>query len=351
MLQFMKQYFKLLFSLTLLFFYACQSMEHIAIDYMQPAEINFPDALRRVAIVNNVASQSNSRHSQSESFFQGNATIVTEALAENIAAEEYFDEVIICDSALRASDKMPKRDELTQEEVKELTEMLKADFLISVEEITISTKHQVDFQPEWGVYYGVIDATISPTVKVYLPGRQNSLVTLQCKDSIFWEVTGSSVNETIKLLTDREKIEKEGSEFAGTIPIKYLLPHWSKADRYLICGGSVNMRDAVVYVRENNWEEAISLWKQEYEKRKDGKQKMYAAYNIALGHEMLDNIPEAYEWAKQAQSMAYKIDKVSANKQQYAPNYTATTLYVNQLQIRKEGLLRLQMQLQRFKER
>ena len=47
-----------------------------------------------------------------------------------------------------------------------------------------------------------------------------------------------------------------------------------------------NMRDAAVFVREDNWDKAIELWKQTYEKKKKGKQKMYAAYNIALGYEM-----------------------------------------------------------------
>ena len=55
------------------------------------------------------------------------------------------------------------------------------------------------------------------------------------------------------------------------------------------------MRDAAVFVREDNWDKAIELWKQTYEKKKKGKQKMYAAYNIALGYEMQDSIHTAEE--------------------------------------------------------
>ena len=32
------------------------------------------------------------------------------------------------------------------------------------------------------------------------------------------------------------------------------------------------MRDAAVFVREDNWDKAIELWKQTYEKKKKGKQ-------------------------------------------------------------------------------
>jgi thioredoxin-related protein len=54
------------------------------------------------------------------------------------------------------------------------------------------------------------------------------------------------------------------------------------------------MRDAGVYLRENNWDEAYSQWKIAYEKRK-GQQKMKAAFNIALYYEIKDNVELAEE--------------------------------------------------------
>ena len=148
---------------------------------------------------------------------------------------------------------------------------------------------------------------------------------------------------------------KEASEFAGTVPVKYMLPHWKTASRYLFTSGSVNMRDAAVYVRENDWERAIALWKQTYEKKKKGKQKMYAAYNVALGYEMQDSIQAAEEWALKAQKEAYDIDKIEEKKKQGGidvsdvPNYFAVTRYLGELQERKEGMTRLNVQMERFK--
>ena len=37
-----------------LLFSGCQSIEQLSIDYMLPAEVSFPSALRRVAVVNNM---------------------------------------------------------------------------------------------------------------------------------------------------------------------------------------------------------------------------------------------------------------------------------------------------------
>ena len=51
----MAKYSFFLTLLSCLIFGSCQTIEQISIDYMMPAEINFPPELRRVAIVNNVS--------------------------------------------------------------------------------------------------------------------------------------------------------------------------------------------------------------------------------------------------------------------------------------------------------
>lgn len=51
--------------------------------------------------------------------------MASEALAENIANVNYFDQVIICDSVFRAQDKVPRVNViLTNEEVRKLSEDL-----------------------------------------------------------------------------------------------------------------------------------------------------------------------------------------------------------------------------------
>ena len=112
------------------------------------------------------------------------------------------------------------------------------------------------------------------------------------------------------------------------------------------------MRDAAVYVREKQWETAIDLWKQTYATKK-GKKKMQAAYNLAVGYEMLDSITTAVGWALKAQTEARIVDGVDKKDlthltQADLPNYVLTTLYVTELKEREEGLARLNMQMQRF---
>lgn len=348
---------------------ACQSVEQLSIDYMLPAEVSFPASLKRVAVVNNMpdspenASQallkekeekSESEIARQTNYYTGNASLTAQALAETLADGNYFDQVIICDSALHTKDRQPREATLSTTEVNELTRSLGADFLIAVENVQLRSVNKLSFLPDIQAYYGTVDVTVYTTLRIYLPNHPGPITTISSPDSIFWEEAGISEAEVRSRLIAKEDLIETASEFAGSSPVQYLLPHWKTAPRYLFTGGSVEMRDAAVYVREQNWEDAIRLWKQVYETKK-GKRKMYAAYNIALGYEMQDSIHTAARWAAKAQHIAYDIDRVEEKTPQgldgsNIPNYVFTTLYVNELTERDQSIARLNLQMQRFKD-
>lgn len=348
---------------------SCQSLEQLSIDYMLPAEVSFPASLKRVAVVNNmptvpdnklIVSEDEQKKNENEitrltNYYNGDAQLTTESLAEALAKENYFEEVVICDSALRSKDVNPREAMLTQEEVSELVQDLGVDFLIALENIQMRSLRKISYINEWSTYHGTVDVKVFPTVKVYLPNRRGPMVTVNSNDSIFWEDYGGGEAVLRTRLINENDLIKEASEFAGTVPVKHLLPYWKTSNRYYITGGSVNMRDAAVYAKEGKWDDAIKLWKANYESKK-GKKKIYAAFNIALGYEMQDSIETAMEWALKAQSIAREIDKVDELQvtqkvnSESIPNYFLTSIYVNELQERKEGIARLNVQMNRFEE-
>lgn len=347
----------------------CQSIEPLSIDYMLPAEISFPAELRKVAVVNNMAppaskdfliKQEETTTKDTEvpvltQFFQGNARITSESLAENLAKGNYFDEVIICDSALLGNSQPGQEAMLSDEKVEILTQELGADMLIAVEDIQIKATRKVKYSPFYQAYFGTTDLKVHPTVRIYLPGRKAPLSTLHANDSIFWEETGASFAEAEARLINNKDLVEQASDFAGSTPVKQLLPHWQSAHRYLFTGGCVEMRDAAVYVREKNWKDAIPLWEQMYEGKK-GKKKMQAAHNLALGYEMQDQLDQALEWARKARKIAFEIDKVEQKKNPQGieadnvPNYALESLYVAELEKRNTQTGLLNMQMKRFNE-
>ena len=362
-----KHYYYLLLS-GMLFLSSCQSVEQLSIDYMLPAEVSFPPTLKRVAIVNNmpevpdnklIVSEEAEKKEENEiarltNYYNGDARLTTEALAEALANENYFEEVVICDSALRSKDITPRESTLSREEASKLIQDLDVDFLIALENIQMRSTRKISYLRDWGAFYGTVDVKVYPTVKIYLPNRKGPMVTINNNDSIFWEEMGNGEASVRARLISENDLIKQASEFAGTVPVKRLLPHWKTANRYLFQGGSVNMRDAAVYAKEGNWAEAVQLWKKNIEAKK-GKQKMYSAYNIAMGYEMQDSIDTATEWALKAQQIAREISKVDKKEKDEISDstisyYILISLYVDELQERKEGLTRLKAQMNRFNE-
>lgn len=364
-----KSYSLTFVSLFMLLFSSCQSLEQISIDYLQPADLSFPPQLRRVAIVNNTSdTPDNKLITQSEkikendllvsratAYANGNAKIAAESLAEEIAHQNYFDAVVICDSALRANDKLARESTLSKEEVNQLASDLGVDFIIALENLQLKATKTVRYLPDFNCYQGAMDVKAYPTIKVYLPERNKPMSTLHLNDSVFWEEFGVSAMEaTARIIPERQMLQ-EAAEFAGTIPVKYLVPIWKQGTRYLYTGGSVQMRDAAVFVRENSWDNAYELWRQAFESSKSDKKKMRIALNIAVYYEMTDSLAKAEEWAVKAQQLALKIEKKHITDTARAtiedvPNYYLTSLYVAELKERNSQLPKLNMQMSRFND-
>ena len=289
-------------------FASCSSLQTISFDQLQAADVSFPDAVRKVAVINNMpVLKTKDNHEILSSELEGDGKVASEALAENIANVNYFDQVIICDSVFRAQDKVPRVNViLTKEEVRKLSEDLGVDMILSFDRIHIQTKPGVLFYPDFPMPIDAVDGIISPIVRVYIPNRDKPLFVVAKQDTISWE-------------------------------IEHLLPHWDEVARFYYDGGNIEMRDAGVYLRENNWDEAYSQWKIAYEKRK-GQQKMKAAFNIALYYEIKDNVEQAKEWLGKAKNL---VKSGSRDEQLIA-------FYSLELEKRESKLSQLRIQMKRF---
>lgn len=129
---------------------------------MLPAEVSFPATLKRVAVVNNmpnvpdnklIITEEEQKKSENEVAHTSPATTMetrnntTESLAEALANENYFEEVVICDSALRSKDINPRESTLSRDEVLELTQNLDVDFLIALENIQMRSNRKISYMP------------------------------------------------------------------------------------------------------------------------------------------------------------------------------------------------------------
>lgn len=366
----MRKYSYALILLLSVLFVSCRSIEQLSIDYLQSAEISFPKEIRRVAVVNNTVDNTDRNEIKGEQIngqnpilslnvdIHGDGQATAEKLAESIAGQNYFDAVIICDSALRAKDNFPRDIMLSPDEVKQLSGSLGADLIISVEDVQIHAKRLIEYLTDWNCYRGALDVKVRPMIRVYLPGRQNPMVTIAPHDSIFWEQFGTTERYVRNALLPEQKMVREASEFAGTVPVKHLLPVWETGKRFYYVGGNVDMRDAAVAVREDSWDDALKLW-EKMNKTKSDKKQFYSSVNIALYYEMHDRLDKAMEYLKKAESIA--LDKYNKKHKgaklqsldeikgvELDADYALVIYYKKELQKRLEDLQRLNLQMNRF---
>lgn len=308
-------------------FQACTTIRHISFERLQAADVNFPEQITTVGVVNYMPPFVPDSAAYSSGRLEGDGKVVAERLAQEIAATRYFNRVVIGDSALCTTledweQPMPfvKADSLIR--------TLGVDMLFSVERVQIQLQESSYFQMEQMAEIPVLDGIITPLVRTYIPGRSNPLFSFSKTDTIYWELMPGLTYE---------QIIKDASEYAAQLPMDCLLPHWTEVDRIYFDGGNVNMRDAGVYVREQDWNQACLLWQELYDTKK-GKVKMRAAYNLALYYELQEDFVRAKEYLETALALAPE----NSWEMQFIQYY--------QLQLDEQAKLnqRLKVQMKRF---
>ena len=99
----MRKYALYIFLLVSVVISSCSSIQTLTYDQLSPAEVNFPYQISVVGVVNNMPSRPEPKKNiLTLGQIEGEGKKATEALAGLLADSKYFNQVIICDSALRS---------------------------------------------------------------------------------------------------------------------------------------------------------------------------------------------------------------------------------------------------------
>lgn len=307
---------------------SCTTLQIVSFDRLQAAGVNFPEQIRSVGIVDAmpVVKQDVDGQKRSSGLLEGDGKVATETLAQEIAATGYFERVVICDSNIWKNP-VPMENPLSATLVDSLTKALEVDMLFVMERVRLELSDGVVVSQLMGPVPAV-DGIVTPLLRTYVPGRNAPIFAYGKSDTLCWEKTPT--------LTFGQ-IVKEASDYAGAMPMRTLLPYWTEAQRYYFDGGSVEMRDAGVCVREHDWEGATALWQQVYERSKK-KKKAYAAFNLALSCEMQDDFERSRQY----------LDEASRIFGEDSPEAVLIKFYRGQLEEQAGDNQRLRIQMKRF---
>lgn len=289
----MKKTINILVFLVSLLLGGCSSVGYVSFERLEAGDVNYPDNIRRVGVVNNMPYPDFTgleRTSAGVLGLEGDGKTVADTLAHLLASADYFEEVVICDSVLRGKDtSITESYALSKENADSLIEAMGIDVLFSIDRVKIDLT-------TWGAGNGV-KSVVTPVMLAYISGRETPWFAISYKDSIGYER-----HWTMTL----EHFQKDASTYAAYMLMEHLLPSWKVVERNFYASGCVELRDACVFINEKNWEGAYELWKQVYDKNKKGKKRMKSAFNLAVYHEVHDEtelaenyIEEALKWVKE----------------------------------------------------
>lgn len=325
-----KNLFIVAVSCLLMFLSSCTTLQRVSFERLQAADISFPEQIRSIGVVNCIPQYNQDKKAveYTSGVLMGDGRVVAEKLALEIAATDYFNQVVICDSVI------PDRGEqamegycLSGELVDSLSQVLGVDMLLAVEQVPVQLQDGSMFLHDF-MQVPAIDGIVSPTIRAYIAQRPSPLFTINKTDTICWELTPKLAYE---------QVIKEASEYAGSLPMNYLLPYWIEVERFYFDGGNLYMRDAGVCVREQDWEQASVLWKMAYEEKK-GKAKMRAAYNLALYYEFVNDFEQAKAYLEAAKNL---VPEGGVEKE-------LLDFYQVQMEELSSKYLRLKIQMKRF---
>ncbi|MBL7111409.1 MAG: hypothetical protein ISS19_05670 [Bacteroidales bacterium] len=289
---------------------SCRPMKEITIDVLSPAEVTLPGYIERVAFANrsyppylgkasgDTVSRSPAELYVIDTIFQKNHFLgLFDAINNDLVFDVHDMHVLV----KRRYDTTRLPEPMTLSQIMQITDTSLTDALICMDGYVL--KDSVFFRysyltSEYNVFLWITGSVLWRIYDVYSGSMLDEHV---LTDTMEWSSSGMAVNLAVIDLPEVTDAYRQFSHQAGSKYGLRLTPDWYGERRYFYAG-PWDMGYAAKKVGEDDWEEALKVWKELTEinrKRLAAK----AAFNIALYYEMDDRLVPALDWAKKSKEM------------------------------------------------
>jgi hypothetical protein len=225
----------------------------------------------------------------------GKVTYATDSVMVNLLAEgaketleesQLFDDydIPIFNLTLFCNDTCPELYDSTY--MASLSEQSQAALLLIIDDAATNLQKREGKKETFRISYTAV-------YRFYDAGQHRYIATLPVNDSV------SFVNSLLRNLTgeDLQSIWRDVIRDAGRQALETTVPQWKTDYRYYYLPAvlSEEWYDAAYYAERGNWAEAMKIWGQ-LAGSSTGKKAAYAAFNMAIGAEMIGEYELALEW-------------------------------------------------------
>ncbi len=302
------KYYILKVLLIALIIQSCQTYEPIKIQVLKPAQVRVPPEIFKVILINHsVLKDTISKNSKTKEIKVNRDSVLT---------IEYFNglsDILLNSPRFEIANKTPiyieknyrKFESLDWQTIDDLCKENTADAALVLENFQLLYSDQYPLNYVNGYLHGVFQIENNSIWKIYEPANIGIPEDFLLNDTLFWDGFGENYDQVTKQLPSIKEALLQSCNYAGHKYGERIAQTWSTKNRYIINCENKDFRNAFTLVNESKWEEAIELWKK-YSGKKNARLASFAAYNIAVASEVLDNIDASLEWA--AKSFFLKND-------------------------------------------
>lgn len=270
---------------TLLACTACLQMRYVTFEQMVPPERYLPAEVQRLGVLNNFSENNIVIVNGALEITPCDGDTLMQCVAEAFADEGLFREVVVLDSCLYpVGDTLPHT--LTQAEVQQLCRDLDVDMLFVCDFGCVAIEyHGEDVALTYKQYL---------VAETYVPNRTKPLHS---------HIISAVMPHNAIIEHRMERHLSPTARVLAQLAVQRYAPHWAPAERSFYSGFDRRLKDAALYVHEDNWEGALDLWRS-YGTGRKPQQKLVALYNEALYHELHDSLDAALRCLDAAQALA-----------------------------------------------
>lgn len=307
---------------------SCVSMGRISVQVSVPPQRIISSDIQSIALMNRsmTSSFTNLDQDSLENLFIKNKLVLNELMLDSVAADTTlkvignsmfesgrFDVVIPVKRNLPNNNLsyLDKSASLSLPEVSQICNEFKVDALLALENFyeNVTTSYQIGYNrtSDYGStkeYTIFVQIAYHSNWKLYQPGEKLKVAKFEVNDTIFWERSGETLQETYEQLpTIKEALIGGAIENAQNLAA-YISPGWQQQGRSYFITNNVDIDKAVTWLNKNNWKEAENVWKKFSTVSSPGLRSQ-VEFNLALASEMNGNLKEAIQWAKKSLHTKY----------------------------------------------
>ena len=301
---------------------SCSWVHNIQIDTLRPAQVSYHIPTPGIVVLSNCTIDSDNNNSRyiDENGKEYKLIIPSDSLPQEMAmslATNLYDsrafthvEVLLLDSS-----DITGTAPIDQAMLHEWQSYAPNDVHIAINAITPTVNMQVI--PLEDMFCAELSITTQAIMQCFIPDMEVSDMTV-C-DTLYWQTYGETPTIACSHMPEFEACLEEAITSLSVRASNLLAPHQCIVNRTIFVTGHPAMKDAYEYWESGLYTEASYIWEYVYKHAQDKGRKAKAAANLALYHEIEEELTQALKYAQAAEQIFEELK--STTELQYAISY------------------------------